>query len=332
MTIIDLKTEEPFWRDKLNASFFPVEESEVRIGNTDIPSKKFKAIKKRHVRSDEDEPFAIVTGSYKLIRHEDAMDLGYEAFERMYGAGLLSNMTVFNVLVSTSGGSFLADLTSPELALRLNIRGLETDSQLFFLRVTNSYDRTRAVRVEAGICRWICRNGLIFGTQSIRFRDPHHKSKQSLLDYIADKTKLLKVDQVFAGIERAYHVNLVDQGSLIPSMLQTLRLSVPSPNSSFQTSNRWTRRCKTLVDIADKYKSSYGQTAFSAIQASSEWVKHLMSESPLQRDSYERRCGEMLELVQTSNEWPKSNLSGSQEDEQVQRVMEWANNSHVLLT
>ena len=322
--MIDLKTEEDQWRKKLVDSFFPVEECDVHVGSPPLLSQRYKAIKRRGARVIDEEPFAIVTEAYQLIRHEDAMDLGYEAFERLYGEGLLATMKVFNVLLSDSRGSFLADLTSPSLVRSLGLRGDGADDHVFFLRITNSYNKTRAVRLEAGLCRWICRNGLIFGKQSIRFRDTHQKSKQKLMDHIARHTKFLEVDQMSTNIERAYHVRLNHEGSLILAMLQTLRLSVPPLKGESLNPSSWTQKCFVLEELGQKYEREYGRTAFAVIQASSEWVKRLMSESPIQRDSFERRCGEMLERVQTTYQWPESDLSQSARDEQLRRVHEWA--------
>ena len=106
-------------RQTLQDAYLPVALTDVHVGEAPNLSNKFRAV----VRADQtnsDEPFAIVTNRYRLIRHEDAMDLGYEAFERIFRPGAMSQLEVYNVLVSKSGGSFLADLTAPRL--RIDVR------------------------------------------------------------------------------------------------------------------------------------------------------------------------------------------------------------------
>lgn len=326
--MLNLKSEEYRWQNVLNAAFFPVDEREIFVGSSRKKSKKYKAIVKRE--SEKAEPFAVVTDSYRLIRHEDAMDLGYEAFERIYGDQLLDQITVFNVILSVSRGSFLADLTSESLIEVFFAKELDVVKELnafehhvFFLRVTNSYNRTRAVRLETGLCRESTRSCLIFGKPSIRFKDPHNKSKQQLMDFIAKNTNPLDVRRLRTEIDRAYRLDL-HENRLIPAMLQTLRLVIPPVEPTPQNALSWQKKCTHLLEIAEAYEREWGLTAFSAIQASTEWVKRLMSESPIRRDSYERRCGEMLELLRSNDEWPKSDQSKSERDEQMRRVKDWA--------
>ena len=111
-------------------------------------------------------------------------------------------------------GSFFADFTTPELDCSIPLPGLnapggthaEPSRHTFFLRTVNSYNRTQAVRLEAGICRSICRNGIIFGKQSIRFRHPHDKTKQQLMDQIAEYAEQLRTDELTGQIGDVYAV------------------------------------------------------------------------------------------------------------------------------
>ena len=67
------------WEKKLHEALFPVELQNVYVGAQLSRAGRWRAIVKTEPRSSV-EPFAIVTNQYRLIRNDDAMELGYEAF------------------------------------------------------------------------------------------------------------------------------------------------------------------------------------------------------------------------------------------------------------
>ena len=226
------------WERRLREACFPVTLADVLTGNPRKLSRRFKAI----VRQDDNggaEPFAIVTNRYQLIRNDDALELGLEAFEHVFGPKARESMTVFNVITGREGGdlprrlygsdSLNARIPAPSGApiFLTGSDAQEGELHKFFLRVTNSYNKTQAVRIETGICRWICRNGMIFGTQSIRFRDPHHRSKIQLMDDIAQTAKRLATERLPAEIGATYGRSLDPGMSVLEGIWQTLRLAVP---------------------------------------------------------------------------------------------------------
>lgn len=226
---------------------------------------------------------------------------------------------MFNVVLAKRQGSFFADFTTPELNFDVDVPGIGLDTHTFFLRVVNSYNRTQAVRMEVGICRWICRNGIIFGKQSIQIRAPHHKDKYQLMDEIAMQARPVEMAALHEKISRAF--NIRNGMSVLEGAWQVLELAVPGPNSKSRVSKTWIDRCKNLVSLAEKYENQCGKNAFSALQAASEWAQNSAETSPTQRNSYERRCGRMLEILMADGAWPER---ASAADEQVKRIRSWA--------
>ena len=253
-----------------------------------------------------------------------------KAFEHVFGPKARESMTVFNVITGREGATFLADLTAPTLECWIPApsgagsspeQDRESELHKFFLRVTNSYNKTQAVRIETGVCRWICRNGMIFGTQSIRFRDPHHRSKIQLMDDIAQSAKKLATERLPAEIGATYGCSLDPGMSVLEGMWQTLRLAVPMPNPRAPNSKQWLKRCRDLQELGKKYERNHGRTVFSALQGAAEWARSQGDQAPIQRHSFERRCGEMLEAVQQQKKWPdkKPEAKG-----QLERIQAWA--------
>jgi len=149
------------WEQALRDACFPVTLKKVFVDDPGYLAKRYRAITRTNVERNE-QPFAIVTDKYKLISNQNAVDLGHEAFEYLFGSSLRKKISVFNVVLAKRKGSFFADFTTSELNINVNVPNVGSDKHTFFLRVVNSYNRTQAVRMEVGICRWICRNGIIF--------------------------------------------------------------------------------------------------------------------------------------------------------------------------
>ena len=323
-------SENQSWEETLHAACFPVALTDVYVGNLSRPAKRYRAVMPVDAGL-EDEPFAIVTDHYRLIRNEDVIDLGHEAFERLFGPRRRTPITVFNVLLAKGRGSFLADFTSPELDCTIPIPGHsdpasepaeDPSRHTFFLRVVNSYNRTQAVRIEAGICRWICRNGMIFGKQSIQFRDPHHKTKHQLMDQIARDAQRLATNELSEQIGNIYGIRLMSDMSVLEGAWQILRLAIPPVDPKSRTARLWRDRCAALSAVAQKYEKLHEQTAFSVLQAASQWARDEAQTSPIQRHSYERRCGEMLTQLAANAHWPDR---AQQAQDQVNRIRGWSN-------
>lgn len=324
MTIVDNEN----WEQALQDACFPVTLTDVYVGDPASRAHRYRAVVPVDSESNED-PFAIVTDRYRLIRNEDVIDLGHEAFERVFGPHYCSRMSVFNVVMAKGRGSFFADFTTPELDCNIPLPGLnalgETNAEpsrhTFFLRTVNSYNRTQAVGLEAGICRWICKNGIIFGKQSIRFRHPHDKTKQQLMDQIAQFAERLRPDELTGQIGDVYAVSLAQHMTVLEGVWQTLRLAIPPVDPESRTARLWRDRCADLMALSTEYEHQFGNTAFSVLQAASQWGQHHARTSPIQRHSYERRCGEMLESLTTDRGWPNREQNAQ---EQINRILGWS--------
>ena len=321
------------WENELQNACFPVELADVYVGNPARCAGRYRAIVPCDVDgADGSDPFAIVTDRYRLISNQDVIDLGHEAFERLFGPNLCARITVFNVAMARSRGSFFADFTVvPELEFSIPIppnRGSaepgdeDPTGHTFFLRTVNSYNRTQAVRLEVGVCRGICRNGMIFGKRSIRFRDPHHKSKHQLMDQIAGSAEFLRTAELRDGISAAYGLSLPQGMTVLEGVWQVLKLANPPRDSGSQVVGLWGERCHALRAVSGKYQRDFGETAFSVLQAASQWARDQAQTSPIQRHGYERRCGEMLESLMATRRWP-GRKEGAQE--QIERIHSWAN-------
>ena len=91
------------------------------------------------------------------------------AFTLVLGTDAATRLKLFNVTMLATRSWVHIDLT----AEGLEFAPREKDTWVPFLRVTNSYNRSRALGFTVGVCRWICTNGMIFGERSFKLKVAH---------------------------------------------------------------------------------------------------------------------------------------------------------------
>ena len=157
----------PVVESAVDQPFFPVSKVRVRATDTGHTFRRHWAV----VADDRREVFAIVTEDYRLVSNLRAYELGRRAFALVFGDQATKRLQLFNVNMPMTRSWVNLDLT----AGGLDLAPLDEDRWLPFLRVTNSYNRSRALGFTVGVCRWICTNGMIFGEQSLKLNVAHAK-------------------------------------------------------------------------------------------------------------------------------------------------------------
>ena len=162
---------------------------------------------------------------------------------------------------------------------------------------------------------------MIFGKQSIQFRDPHHKTRHQLMDQIAKRAERLRTDALPGQIGGVYGIALAQDMTVLEGVWQSLRLAIPPVDFRSRTARLWRDRCRALRGISEEYEKQFGKTTFSVLQAASQWARDQARTSPIQRHSYERRCGEMLDTLTADGRWPNREETAR---EQVGRIRDWS--------
>ncbi len=142
----------PVVESAVDQPFFPVSKVRVRATDTGHTFRRHWAV----VADDRREVFAIVTEDYRLVSNLRAYELGRRAFALVFGDQATKRLQLFNVNMPMTRSWVNLDLT----AGGLDLAPLDEDRWLPFLRVTNSYNRSRALGFTVGVCRWICTNGI----------------------------------------------------------------------------------------------------------------------------------------------------------------------------
>ena len=285
-------------------AFFPV--SKVRVHATDT-GHKFS----RHwavVSDDRREVFSIVTEDYRLVSNLQAYELGRRAFALVFGAKAAADLRLFSVTMPATRSSVHMDLTADGLGFA-PVRG---DRWLPFLRVTNSYNRSRALGFTVGICRWICTNGLIFGGQSLKLKVPHMADadiERRLVETFAHR----RFDVAECGDKLEELTRLaVPAERFLAGMLEILEVKPPAvlPRHAARRDG-WSRLGPFMRRLGEKYHDQLGANAYALINAASEYASDVKAPlmSPVRVDACQFRCGRWVD--RTLDRYEPSLASGA---------------------
>lgn len=177
----------------LNDILFPVHKSPIYIKNNDNNGFKKIAGKTAIINSRNDEIISVVSNGYEIITNEEAYNYGESSFKSLFKTVNEDRIEVFNIISPESKSFCHIDLRSKDK--KVDILGNE---YFPFVRITNSYNAMYRLYFRIGICRWICKNGMIFGEEAIKLSYIHSKGakerlkiqvKPDLIDNILNKFK-----------------------------------------------------------------------------------------------------------------------------------------------
>jgi len=172
------------WKPKDPAeAFFPVELRPLFMQGPEN-SKDYNKLPRHFavVDIERNHPFSVVTDDYKLVKNEKAYQDAEKVMKQVFQLTNLKDMECLNVTMPKTRSFCHIDLVHKSA----DFSPWEKDKWTAFLRITNSYNRTRLLRYELGFCRWICLNGMIFGQKSIEFSYAHTRRGVDRIDRFVD--------------------------------------------------------------------------------------------------------------------------------------------------
>lgn len=283
---------QPVVESAVDQPFFPVSKVRVRASDTGHVFRRHWAV----VSDDRREIFSIVTEDYRLVSNLQAYELGRRAFALVFGKDALAGLQLFHVTMPATRSWAHIDLT----AEGLDFSPRPSDSWLPFLRVTNSYNRSRALAFTVGVCRWIGTNGMIFGEQSLRFK-VSHATEVNLERRLVEAFGHRRFD--VAGcrdkLEKLTRLS-VPQERFLAGMLEILDVKPPAelPRNAARRDS-WLRLGPHLCGLGEKYRKELGDTAYALVTAASEYAGDTKAPlmSPARVDALQFRCGSWVDRV-----------------------------------
>lgn len=263
-------------------ALFPVGFADVFIdGITDgesfqpvkIPVDKYQAI----INQDNGDVICVVTKDYKLITNEQALDLGKECYKRIFNIGDTKDFEVFNVITSSTKTICYIDVI--QKGYEVNIWKKEV--YLPYIRITNSYNKTRALSFALGFCRKLCDNGVIFEKEAIKFTFYHTKQiiKENIkFEILPDKLEKLK--RKFIEYSNKLSACPVPDEKAIPLMCKVLgiKFNLEKQGKEFEKEKKRRDEFKARADsLLKNYYGQSGANVYAVFNACTDYATHSKS-------------------------------------------------------
>lgn len=260
------------WQPKDPAeAFFPVELRPLYMPSSTVMNHHLRL--ERHfavVDVEREKPFSVVTDDYALVTNQQAYEMADEVMRQVFRTTGADDMACLNVTMPKTRSFCHIDLVRKSS----DFSPFENDKWTAFLRISNSYNRTRLLRFELGFCRWICTNGMIFGQKSVEFSYAHTRQSmgrvKSFRDNIGD---IRTLESALSGKLRQLREFAVPEEAMLPIACRAFGISL-RPEELDKV-----RRVESLVAIRDRireltgsYFSNMGGNGYAALNVLTDYA------------------------------------------------------------
>ena len=245
--------------------------------------------------------FSVVAPDYKLVTNEEAIELGKACFRKIFNLVKMSEMQVFNVLMPKTKSYCHIDYIHSET----NFSPFKNDQWFPYLRISNSYNRMFALNFDLGFCRWICKNGVIFGKRNIEFKYYHSKkATDPKVEFNLRAGELAALEARFiASLEnlQRYHVPRNVMWALACKVFEQ---GIPAISTPKQREIEKEKRSRVLA-LTNKYFDELGENGYAALNVLTDFATRPVGYISLegQIDALQRKAGgwieEFIEAIQS---------------------------------
>lgn len=215
---------------------------------------------------NKDRIYSIVSKDYSLILNKDAIALGKSIFSRMFPRSENEDFTVFNVNYPVTRSFCNIDLINKNYTLNI----WDKEVYIPFIRVTNSYNKTRKLRFELGFCREICDNGVIFERDFVSLNYFHTRKSlcniQNLSGLEMRLKELREIESRFIEYMKNLEKIKIEEKYFIPVTAKIFGLKFNSgkvPERFNFIEKQRNEFLKIMKRIKLKYTSELGENAYS---------------------------------------------------------------------
>jgi hypothetical protein len=279
--------------------FFPIHEAPVlatvthkgEVRNVPVPHKKAL------VAADSGEIVGIVGAGYKLFTNQEAVNLCQKFCLEAFPDTKTAEWTF--VEGHGPGTRSWAALDIHHRSHAMNLMGIEggpSETYTPFVRITNSYNGSRALRIDVGFMREHCGNGVIFEQEAATLIVPHTRQGVHSLKVARPFSGMVKFREEFSKTLAA--VRAVDISP--EEARQLVRLVIGWPELP-DDPKPWeqTDQTKLDADLESRlcgYFHELGANAYAAFNTMTDIASHPPQSPRFRRDlpSLERRTGAWL--------------------------------------
>lgn len=245
-----------------------------------------------------DQVISVVSENYQVVTNREALHYAQLCCQAAFPESGGQEWRVLQAHAPTTMGSCRIDLVHPASAVNFEIPGAYDEPEKYgpFVRVTNSYNRSRALRFEIGFIRWICSNGMILPDASIQFGFNHNTRKiPERVRFEVKKDSFKQLRERFQSFLAPLLECEVPLELFVPATLAVLCINKPEPMAKRQK-EPWERLADSLKSISEQYSSDLGENGYALLNAITD-VASRPPKSPFVRreqHSLQRSAGSWL--------------------------------------
>ena len=263
------------------------------------------------VDTDAGEIVGVVSNDYHLFTNREALDLSLKFCLEAFPDTSASEWVFREAHGPTSRSWVAMDLFHRSCAINLG-GGLASEDFTPFVRVTNSYNTSRAVRLDVGFMRGMCSNGMIFSEEAAKI----------LASHTDEGIRRLKITHPFEGMaalikqfgETVAEVRAVKVTSEEGAEIARRVIGWPVLPDKATPRQRAEQHLldADLLTRRNQYFRELGENAYAAFNVMTDLASHPPKNSRFRRDrpSLERRAGAWLRGFRKDSHRPDFSIAG----------------------
>jgi len=251
--------------------------------------------------------FSVVSRNYALILNEEAIVLGKKIFKEMFPESGEDEFIVFNINYPKTRSYCHIDLINENYTL--NIWGNEV--YVPFIRITNSYNKSRKLGFEIGFVRKVCDNGVIFESELVSLNYFHYnKSFKNIMDCINKDMKLKNLKDIENSfieymrnlneirIEKKYFTNLT-------AKIFGLKFNTENVSAKYRRiiEKQKEEFLNIMEDLKKKYIGELGENAYGLFNTVTAFANETKFVKCDRYNGYQTKAGKWVrEIVRINND------------------------------
>lgn len=283
--------------NELNQVLFPVEMAPVYI---ELPSGRFQRVpgKRAVVNTETGNAVSVVGDQYQLVTNNQALHYGRLCCESAFPDTHASEWTVETVDGPSTGGHCMIDLLHSTTFFNPFGGNPDMKEEVYapFVRVTNSYNRTRALSLYFGFLRERCSNGLIVerDADTIIF-DHNSREIDRRMRGRLNEDLSLQLRTRFTSFVQNLREHAVPRQLFNPIMRSALKLEEPKVYKR-STAAAWVGIEASLEAVSHKYARTLGANGYGLLNALTDFATNPPHNHIVRRDrhSFQSLAGKWL--------------------------------------
>jgi hypothetical protein len=294
--------------------FFPIEEAPVHatVTHNGVARDVHLPHRKALVAGDTGEVIGVVGAGYKIFTNDQAVNLCHKFCLEAFPDTKATEWHFVDGHGPATRSWTAMDIHHQSHAMNLMGNGGPSETFTPFVRITNSYNGTRALRIDVGFLREHCSNGVIFEQEAATLTVPH--TRQGILSLkvarpfegMADLRE--KFRNTLAGI-RGVAIGLDDARRIVRTVIGWPKLPDDAKD--------WEKIDQSALDDdlnarLDGYFLELGENAYAAFNTMTDLAARPPLSSRFRRDrpTLERRSGAWLRDFSAAANRPGFSIAG----------------------